>query len=124
MTFGLPEWISAPAVENLIRFYYTSEFKMTQTGTSAMRKERPHEALDLFRIACYFYEESLQECLVAREIIPNMNAYSAMLFLAELCQRESKSPCKREPSERVFNFLSDYCMFYLAKNLPVILRQE
>lgn len=49
-----------------------------------MRRDRPHEALDLFRVACYFYCESLQECLVAREILPNMNAYSATLFLIEL----------------------------------------
>ena len=97
---------------------------MTQVSQSAKRRDRPVEALNIFRVACYFYSGSLQECLVAREIIPNMNSYSAILFLNELINRETKSPCRREPSERVSAFLGDYCMFYLAKHLPVILRQD
>ena len=124
MTFDLPEWVQPAALENFIRFSYTTKFKMQQTGSSAMRKERPQEALDLFRLACYFYCENLQECLLAREIIPNMNAYSAILFLTELYSQEHSTSRKRGPSERVQTFISDYCMFYLAKNLPVILRQE
>ena len=84
MTFDVPEWVKPSALENFIRFCYTSEFKMYQIGTSAMRKERPDESLDLFRVACYFFCDALQECLLAREIIPNMNAYSAILFLSEL----------------------------------------
>ena len=91
-----------------------------------MRKDRPQEALDLFRLACYFYCDTLQECLLAREVIPNMNAYSAILFLMELYShtQSSTSQAKREPTERIKVFLSDYCMFFLAKNLPVILRQQ
>ena len=53
-----------------------------------------------------------------------MNAFSAILFLTELYSRDHSSNRKRGPSERVQTFVSDYCMFYLAKNLPVILRQE
>lgn len=53
MTFDLPDWISSSALENYIRFCYTTEFKMVQTSSSQMRKERPKEALDLFRLACY-----------------------------------------------------------------------
>ena len=124
MTFDLPDWISSSALENYIRFCYTTEFKMVQTSSSQMRKERPKEALDLFRLACYLQHESLQECLVAREIIPKMNSFSALLFLMELFLPLQNSPCKREPSDRVKTFLCDYCMFYLAKNLPLILRQE
>lgn len=97
---------------------------MQNTSSSAMRKERPREALDLFRLACYFYCSSLQECLLAREIIPNMNAFSAILFLDELSKIEQGKERKRPPSERVKAFLTDYCVFYLAKNLPVILRQQ
>ena len=96
---------------------------MTQTSQSALRRERPLEALDLFRLACYFYCYSLQECLLSREIFPNMNAYSAVLFLQDLYV-VSDSPSRRAPSDRVKRFLEDYCMFYLAKNLPVILRQD
>ena len=88
-----------------------------------MRSERPREALDLFRLACYLECVSLQECLLAREIFPHINAYSAVLFLKELFSKEL-SPCKREPSQRVQDFLADYCMFYLSRNLPVILRQD
>ena len=53
-----------------------------------------------------------------------MNAYSAVLFLNELLRGTDASPCKREATERVKAFLIDYCMFYLAKNLPVILRKD
>ena len=53
-----------------------------------------------------------------------MNAYSAVLFMQELCNREKYSPCRKEPSDRVKAFLTDYCMFYLSKNLPVILGRE
>ena len=59
MTFDLPDWVSSSALENYIRFSYTTEFKMSQTSSSAMRRERPQEALDLFRLACYFHCHSL-----------------------------------------------------------------
>ena len=60
MTFDLPEWVTPEALENYIRFSYTTEFKMvSQQERSAMRKERPQEALDLFRLACYFHCDSL-----------------------------------------------------------------
>lgn len=124
ISFELPEWVQPAALESYIKFSYTTEFKLTQTGSSAARRERPQEALDLFRLACYFHCHNLQECLLAREIFPNMNAFSAVLFLQELFDRDNFSPCKREPSDRVKAFLQDYCMFYLSKNLPVILRQE
>lgn len=121
MTFDMPDWVTESALDNYIRFSYTTEFKLKQSGTSAMRKERPQEALDLYRLACYFHCFSLQECILAREILPNMNAYSATLFLKELYKRH-ETPCKRDPSERVHAFLRDYCRFYLAKNLSMILR--
>ena len=89
-----------------------------------MRLERPNEILDLFRCACYFYDNMLQEVLLAQEIIPNMNTYSAILYLIEILQQDEVSPNKRKPESRVRNFLYDYCTFYLSRNLPVILRQD
>ena len=53
-----------------------------------------------------------------------MNAYSAILFLCEILQQDEVSPNKRKPSERVRNFIYDYCTYYLARNLAVILRQD
>ena len=88
------------------------------------QKDRPDESLDLFRCACYFYDEMLQEALVAEEIIPNMNTYAAILFLQEILNQEELSPNKRKPGKRARTFIYDYCTFYLAKNLPVILRQD
>ena len=122
MTLRLPDWVSKSALDKFIRFSYTTEFEMTHTSSSSMRRERPKEALDLLRLACYVCDEALQECLIAREIIPNMNAYSALLFLQEVYNPPDH--CKRQPGERALTFLVDYCMYYLAKNLPLILRQE
>jgi len=61
--------------------------------------------------------------VVAEEIIPNMNSSSAIMFLFELLN-PAHSPCKRKYAERPKAFLLDYCMFYLSKHLPVILRQD
>ena len=55
MTFNVPEWVTEAALNNFIRFSYTTEFKFSQSnGSSALRRERPLEVLDLFRLACYF----------------------------------------------------------------------
>jgi len=37
----------------------------------------------LFRVACFFESEPLQELLLAQEIIPNMVSNSALLFIKE-----------------------------------------
>ena len=66
----------------------------------------------------------LQEALVAEEIIPNMNTYAAILFLQEILSVDGQSPGKRKPGKRAETFIYDYCTYYLAKNLPVILRSD
>ena len=50
----------------------------------SLQKERPNESLNLFRCAAYFHDEMLQEVLISEEIIPNMNTYSAIVFLTEI----------------------------------------
>lgn len=39
------------------------------------------ECKDLFRVACFFESENLQELLVAQEIIPNMTVKSALYYM-------------------------------------------
>lgn len=62
------------------------------------RRGRPEEALDLFRVAVYFHDLKLQEAIIANEIIPNMSASSAVLFLKETSEWEVISPCKKVPN--------------------------
>lgn len=107
------------SIKAFIRFAYTSQ--ITASGQKTINCE---EALDLLRTAVYFHDSRLQEALAALEIIPNMNTTSATTFMKELSEWSSISPCQREPSKRVKAFILDYCMFYLTKNLPVILRQD
>jgi hypothetical protein len=85
---------------------------------------KPEEALDLLRVASYFHDKHLQEVLTATEILPNMCPSAAVLFLKEISEWEQLSPCQRTPDKRVSTFILDYCLFFLTKNLPVILRQD
>ena len=62
----------------------------------------------------------LQEYLVASEILPKLNVYSAILFLNAILKDDST----RKPEPKVTRFLYDYCKYYLAKHLPTALRHE
>jgi hypothetical protein len=62
--------------------------------------------------------------MLALEVIPCMSTSMAVLLLKETSEWEQISPCTNKPKKRAMTFLQDYCMFYLTKNLPVILRQD
>ena len=53
-----------------------------------------------------------------------MNTYSAIMFINEVQATDSEQHNRRQGTERVKSFIFDYCIFYLSKNLPVILRQD
>ena len=74
----------------------------------------------MFKCAGFFYDNSLQEYLVASEIIPNMTIYAAVLFLRVICEDNFV----RRPQAKVSSFLYDYCQFYLSKHLPTAIKQE
>lgn len=84
----------------------------------------PEQGLDLLRVASYFHDSRLQEYLLVKYLIPMMNAKSAVLFISELHSWPTLSPCEKLPSKRVAAFLQDYSVFFLVKNLAVILRHE
>lgn len=117
--FYLPDWLTINALKQFIRFAYTS-----QINASGSKSLKADEQLDLLRAASYFHDKRLQEALVATEIIPNMNTMSAVLLLKETSDWSAVSPCKNLPHKRACTFLQDYCLFYLTKNLAVILRQD
>lgn len=75
-------------------------------------------------MASYFNDKLLQEVLTATEIFSNMCSSAAVLFLKEISEWGQLSPSPRTPDQRVSTFILDYCVFYLTKNLPVILRQD
>lgn len=117
--FYLPDWMSSGALKQFIRFAYTG-----QILAQGQRSLKPEEALDLLRVASYFHDKRLQEVLTATEILANMCTSAAVLFLKEISEWEQLSPCQKKPDKRTSTFIADYCLFYLTKNLPVILRQD
>lgn len=76
------------------------------------------ECKDLFKVACFFESENLQELLVAQEIIPNMTVESALYYM-------NKYPLKRSdyqvnnlgiPTYGSRQFLNDYCLHFISRN--------
>ena len=121
--FYLDEWVSVPALHTYIRFMYTGE--MVLDSTDSRSKGRQEQLLGLFRLGCFFMDSTFQEALVAQEIIPNMNSTMAVMFMQELIGQKPFGPAgDRPPAERPKAFLDDFCLMYLYKNLPLILRQD
>ena len=88
--FYVPEWLKPSALSSFIRFNYTGVVKLEEKN-----RERADEALHLYRCACYFYDSQLQEAVVAEEIIPNMNTYSAIMFINEVQTTDSEQKSRR-----------------------------
>ena len=111
----VPNWIDRVALYQFIRFNYTNDVKLEHKLESHGRTE---ECLNLFKCAGFFYDNFLQEYLVASEIIPNMSIYAAMLFLRVVWEDDFV----RKPQAKVSCFLYDYCRFYLAKHLATAIK--
>ena len=100
---------------------YTGQVKISESGGES----RAESLLELFRLGCFFTDEMFQEVLIAQEIIPHMNSSTAVIFMQELSNpRSFGDALHRPPGARPKAFLGDFCMLYLYKNLPVILRQD
>lgn len=118
----LESWMKPKAVWQFIKFYYKGciELKSSSSPTYI------HECQDLFRVACFFESEPLQELLLAQEIIPNMVSNTALLFIKEYpCLNSNfNEENQKMPVERAKRFLNDYCLHFISKNLPKIIRSQ
>lgn len=85
-----------------------------------------HECNDLFKIACFFESEPLQELLVAQEIVPNMTSNSAILYMQEYPPNVNDYNVDkvRMPIERPRKFLNDYCLHFMSRNFAKIIRSS
>jgi hypothetical protein len=99
------------ALQHFIRFQYFSIIELKSTTAAA----KASELLELWRIACYFFDSSLQEFMIATHVIPSMTTNSALLFCNEVVVGNKS---EHKPLERVAHFLQDYCCFYISKYLP------
>ncbi|CDW79156.1 leucine rich repeat family protein [Stylonychia lemnae] len=111
----IPDWIDMSAFKLFVLYMYTG--KVGVDGNFQQLSDK--DFIELLRIGNFFYNEYLQEFLIAHVIIPQMSPASAVIFIKECTvgSKHHKNSCLN-----AWAFLKAYSQYYLEKHLHSLIR--
>lgn len=77
--------------------------------------------MNLLKIANFFYLDYLQESLIADAIIPYIDATNVLAYLKECVV---PSTIHKNTPKHAWEFLKEYCLFFVSRNLPLIIKKS